>query len=150
MLGLDFKVRFMENQDFDRVIEIDYTSGGDYSWSPDDLFREWKNPSMSGTGVGIVAIDNDDFPLGFCIYELSGEFYEMKHLVVDKSFQRQGIGTSMINKMKEKLNDRRYILSFNVPESNLSFQLFLKKMGFKATLMRCCGEDFLRFQYEKA
>lgn len=145
MLELDIKTRFMTNADFDRVIEIDL-HGGEYSWEPGDLYEEWKKQN----GVGIVAIDMDDFPMGFCVYSLEEkECYEVKHMAVDRNFRRLGIGTSLINRMKDKLNDRRYILSYSVPEENLGFQLFLKKMDFKAKLIRHGSVDFLRFQYEK-
>ena len=145
MLGLDIKTRFMANKDFDRVIEIDLHSG-EYAWEPGDLYQEWK----SRYGVGIVAVDTEDYPLGFCVYNLDDkECYEIKHMAVHGEFRRLGIGTSMINRMKDKLNDRRYILSYNIPEENLAFQLFLKKMGFKATLIRNSFGDVYRFQYEK-
>ena len=142
MLGLEVQTRFMTNGDFDRVIEINHTSSGDYAWEPDDLYTEWK----SEQGVGIVAVDRDDYTLGFCIYNLNNkENYEIRHLVVDKSLQHLGIGTALINRMKDKLNDTRCILSYSVPENNLGFQLFLKKMGFKA---RVNGDVYI-FQYEK-
>jgi ribosomal protein S18 acetylase RimI-like enzyme len=147
MLELEkIATRFMFNQDFDRVIEIDYSSGDEYSWQSDDLFHEWK----SQNGVGIVAVDMDDLPLGFCVYSLDDkECYEIKHMVVDKCFRRSGIGTSLINRMKDKLNNRRYILSYSIPEDNLGFQLFLKKMGFKAKIVKNGTCDVYRFQYEK-
>src|SRR6185295_10698087 len=111
MLELAVQTRFIVNSDFDRVIEIDYTSGGEYGWNPDDLFHEWKKQN----GVGMVAVDSDDFPLGFCIYSLEDkERFEMKHLVVEKPFQRSGVATSIISRMKNKLNNRRYILSCDV------------------------------------
>lgn len=141
MLSTEVCTRFMTNKDFDRVIEIDLQSG-EYGWEPGDLFTEWKKQN----GVGIVAVDRDDFPLGFCVYSLDNkEWYELKHMAVDCNLRRMGIGTGLINRMKDKLNDRRYILSYNVPEDNLSFQLFLKKMGFKARIIR----DTYRFEYEK-
>lgn len=147
MLQVEVQVRFLKNQDFDRIIEID--QNGEYPWEPDDLYNEWKKED--GVGVGIVAVDYDDYPLGFCIYNLDDkEHYEIRHMVVDKNFRRQGIGTALINRMKEKLNDRRYILSYSVPEDNLPFQLFLRKMGFKAKILRNNLCDMYRFEYEKA
>jgi ribosomal protein S18 acetylase RimI-like enzyme len=144
MLGIEISTRFISNKDFDRIIEIDYTSSGQYGWKPDDLFQEWKK------GVGIVAVDLDDFPLGFCIYGLEEKpFFEIKHLVADRSFQRSGIATTLINRMKNKLNDFRNILSCSVPEENLNFQLFMRKMEFKAKLIRRSSGDVFRFEYEK-
>lgn len=145
MLQIAVQTRFLKNQDFDRVIDIDQNS--EYPWEPDDLFKEWK----AHNGVGIVAVDHEDYPLGFCIYNLNDkEHYEIVHMVVDKHLRRQGIGTALINRMKDKLNDRRYILSYSVPEDNLPFQLFLRKMGFKAKVLRNHFGDVYRFEYEKA
>lgn len=141
MLDIAIQMRFMTNKDFDRIIEIDLQSG-EYSWEPGDLYQEWK----SQNGVGIVAVDYDDLPLGFCVYSLDDkQHYEIKHMAVDYNLRRMGIGTSLINRMKDKLNDRRYILSYNVPEENLGSQLFLKKMGFKAKIVR----NLYRFEFEK-
>lgn len=146
MLGLEVQTRFMINMDFDRVVEINYTSSGDYAWESEDLFQEWK----SEQGVGIVAVDADDYTVGFCVYNLNDkECYEIKHLVVERSLQRSGIGTALINRMKDKLNDRRYILSYSIPEEHIGFQLFLKKMGFKAKIIKNGMNSLYRFQYEK-
>lgn len=145
MLELDMSTKFMENKDFDRVIEIDCTSSNQYSWEPKELYQEWKKPN----GVGIVAVDPEDLVLGFCVYNLNKEYYEIKHMVVDKMFQRLGIGRSLINRMKDKLNSNRCMLGYNVPEDNLIFQLFLKNMGFKAKLIRNGDGDIFRFEYEK-
>lgn len=144
MLALEVQTRFMVNVDFDRVIDIN-ASSGDYCWEPDDLWDEWK----AEQGAGIVAVDYNDFPLGFCIYNMDEkERYEIRHLVVEKQLQHSGIGTALINRMKDKLNDRRYILSYIVPEENLPIQLFLKKNGFKAKVVR--NASFYIFEYEKA
>jgi ribosomal protein S18 acetylase RimI-like enzyme len=136
----------MINADFDRILEINHSSSGDYFWEPDDLWNEWK----AEQGVGIVAVDREDYPFGFCIYSLDNkEFYEIKHFVVDKYVRRQGIGTALINKMKSKLNDRRSILSYSVPEENLPFQLFLKKMDFRARIVNNGTSEVYRFEYTK-
>jgi len=144
MLALEVQTRFMVNIDFDRVIELNHTSSGDYGWQPDDLWNEWK----ADQGAGMVAVDHNDYPLGFCIYNMDDkERYEIKHLVVEKNLQRSGIGTALINRMKDKLNDRRYILRYTIPDDNLATQLFLKKMGFKAKVVR--SANFYIFEYEK-
>jgi len=146
MLKIEISTRFMYNKDFNRVTEIDGNSGGNYTWDTDELYDEWKGYK----GVGIVAVDNHDTILGFCIYNLNNkDCFEIKHLVIDKKFRRSGIGTSIINRMKSKLNNCRYVLGCNVHEENLSFQLFLKKMSFKANLIKHSSGDEFRFQYEK-
>jgi ribosomal protein S18 acetylase RimI-like enzyme len=95
---------------------------------------------------GMVAETND--VVGFCIYSLENpETFSILHLVVDKDFCRKGIGTKIINRMKSKLNEQRKILDYEVPESYLDMQLFLKAMGFKAILIRNKHEDIFKFTY---
>jgi len=146
MLAMQVQTRYMTKGDFGRVMEINHTSSGGYAWQPDDLWNEWQ----ADKGAGMAAVDADDYLLGFCIYNMDDkECYEIQHLVVEKCFQRSGIGTALINRMKKKLNDMRCILSYSVPEDNLPFQLFMKKMGFKAKLVRNGTEEVYRFEYEK-
>lgn len=146
MLKTEISTRFMYNKDFSRVLEINRFSSDGYKWNSNELLEEWKDSN----GVGIVAVDKNDHVLGFCVYNLNSKIcFEIKHLVVDKEFRRSGIGTSLINRMKGKLNERRYIVGCNVHEENLHFQLFLKKMDFKANLIRHSSGDELRFEYIK-
>lgn len=136
----------MYKKDFNRVVEINSSSGGNYAWKPKELLKEWKEYN----GAGMVAVNNCDVVLGFCIYDLNDKScFEIKHLVVDKEFRKAGIGTSIINRMKNKLNESRYLLGCNVHEENLSLQLFLKRMNFRGNLIRHSFGDELRFQYEK-
>lgn len=146
MLKLDVSTRFMYKKDFNRVVEINKSSGNEYALKSKDLLKEWKGYN----GVGVVAVNNADLVLGFCIYNLNDkDCFEIKHLLIDKEFRRSGIGSSIINRMKSKLNESRYLLGCNVHEENLSLQLFLKKMDFRASLIRHSFGDELRFQYEK-
>ena len=143
-LANNYKTRVLYNYDFDRVVEIDCNNSGKYAWTPDELFTTLK----SVHGMGIVAIDETQYPLGFCIYSLKNvEYFEILHIAVDK--KREGVGTKLINKIKRKINEQRNHITFDVPETNLETQLFLKAMGFKAKLVRNSMEDIIRFNYEK-
>ena len=140
------KTRFIKlNQDFDRMIEIDCNTSGPYIWEPEDLYNEMKK----NWTVGMVAVDSEDYPLGFCVYSLNEPgIFEIKHLVVDKIYHRLGIGTQIVNRMKSKINEERTCLIYDVPESNLSIQLFLKNNSFKANLIKKYNENVLRFKHE--
>lgn len=139
------ETRFLHNRDFDRLIEIDCDTCGKYSWEPDDLFKVIKNENNT---CGIVAVDETDFPLGFCLYSLLNvECFDILHFAVDKAEQRKGVGTALVNKMKNKLNEERFYISVDVPEGNLAAQLFFKEMKFKARLVRNTFEDIIRFKY---
>ena len=71
---------------------------------------------------------------GFMIYELRKEKINLINFVVDPNFRREGIGSMMIFQVQNKLSkNRKKEINFNIRESNLTGQLFLKAQGFNAT-----------------
>lgn len=97
-----------------------------------------------------MAVDTEDYPLGFCLYSLNNhgeDTFEIKHLVVDKIYHRLGIATHLMNKMKTKLSASRHLINYDVPETNHGMHLFLSKMGFSSKLIRQNNEDIYRFTY---
>jgi GNAT superfamily N-acetyltransferase len=134
------------NRDFDRMIEIDCNTSGKYVWEPDELFKEMKKDWT----CGVIAVDQEDYPLGFCIYNLDNpECFEIKHFVVDKIYHRLGVGTEIMHRMKAKLNSKRFYLKCDVPESNLPMHKFMSAVDFKSKLIRNTFEDIIRFTYEE-
>jgi ribosomal protein S18 acetylase RimI-like enzyme len=85
--------------------------------------------------VGIVAEDkNYNKVVGICIYHLDKDHIRLTKLVVDAKYSRKGIGTELLNILKDKLKpDKRTALVFDVRETNLDAHLFLKAQKFKAT-----------------
>lgn len=135
---LDIETRYIRREDLERVGEIDLEN-------KDDIVSR-----LTGTEVinGMVAVNDKDVIIGFCIYSLENKkVFNILHLAVDKDFYRQGIGTKIIDRMKSKLNESRDILEYEVPESYLPMQLFLKAMGFKATFIKNKDEDIFKFTY---
>jgi ribosomal protein S18 acetylase RimI-like enzyme len=131
--------RFLHVTDFDRVIEIDCNNGN--TTDPTDLYNDWNN------GNGMLAVDEFDYPLGFCIYRLDNpDHIEIQHLVVDTPYMRVGVGTSLIDRMTKKLSEDRRYLVCDLPETNLAGQLFLRKMEFRAELIKNYDIDILRFK----
>lgn len=83
--------------------------------------------------IGMVAERNDEV-LGFMLYRLEKKHIHVIDLAVDPRFRRRGVGTQMVDKLKGKLApDRRTRLAMTARETNLDGQLFLRKMGFRAT-----------------
>lgn len=73
----------------------------------------------------------------------------------DADFQRHGIGTQMVERLKRKIlqthSSRRSVV-FEVSEYNLAAHLFLKASGFVCTdLVRseCNEADLYRFEWSK-
>lgn len=137
-LSYEVKTRYITRDDMDRVNKIDPEN-------KDDIERVLKGTEIVN---GMVAINDTDDVIGFCIYSLENkETFNVLHLAIDKHFYRQGIATKLIDRMKSKLNDKRNILEYEVPESYLAMHLFLKAMNFKARVLRNKDEDIFKFTY---
>jgi len=73
---------------------------------------------------------------------------------VHPEFQRDGVGRSLINKLKSKLSyERRNRITLKVRESNLDAQLFFRAMGFQAVEVlrnhyQECSEDAYLMRYQ--
>lgn len=136
MIGV--KTRYITKSDLNKIGEIDQEN-------KDDIVK-----LLTGQEIinGMVAVNEVDDIMGFSIYSLENpDTFAILYLVVDKNFCRKGIGTEIIDRMKSKLNEKRNILEYEIPESYLDMQLFLKRMGFKAKLIRNEVEDIFKFTY---
>ena len=82
--------------------------------------------------IGMVVLLGDRV-LGFVIYELKKQKFQILSLAVDAAWRHKNIGTLMIKKLAAKLDAmRRSKIAAEVRESNLAAQLFFKAIGFKA------------------
>ena len=83
--------------------------------------------------VGMVAEHQETGNVvGFMIYELCKTFLQVAHFCVKPELNGQGIGKRMVEKLQNKVNEKRRIVRFNVPEHRVDIQLFLKAQGFFA------------------
>jgi ribosomal protein S18 acetylase RimI-like enzyme len=137
-LSYEVKTRYITRDDMGRINEIDHES-------KNDIAALLKSAEIVN---GMVAVNDTDDVIGFCIYSLENpETFHILHLAVDDRFYRLGIATKLIDRMKSKLNDKRNILEYEVPESYLAMHLFLKAMNFKARVVRNREEDIFKFTY---
>jgi ribosomal protein S18 acetylase RimI-like enzyme len=137
------KIRFAYTHDYEKIFEINETS--QFHFSDKELLQMLKDRFT----VGIVAVNEADTPVGFCVYEMKNpEVFDIVDLVVLPEFHRQKIGTTLMDKMKSKLNKRRHTILTRVFESNMQGQFFLKQMGFKSKLVRSEPEDIIEFTYK--
>lgn len=118
------QIRWIIKRDSDRVREIENAAGG--KWRPNDLATSLRYRDS----IGLV-YEVDHFIQGFIIYRLSKKSIEIMKLVVDPNFQRKGIGSEIINRIKEKLLHRRTSLIVEVSETDIGAQIFLAKNGLK-------------------
>ena len=97
-------------------------------WSEDDFLRELSNKNT----IGQVAHVNGEV-VGFMFYNVEEKKIHLIHMSVAKAYQRKGIGSAMLDKLKAKLTlGRREAITVAVRETLLPAHLFLKKNKFLA------------------
>lgn len=121
------KIRWMIRRDVPEVLNIEMRSF-DFPWAEKDFI----NCLRQRTCIGAVYERNDQI-LAFMVYKLSKGKLTLLNFAVHPEFRRQGIGTQMIEKLRMKLSlQRRQMIDLHVSDDNLTMQLFLRKVGFKA------------------
>lgn len=85
--------------------------------------------------------------VGFVIYKLKDTEVVLERIAVSRSYQRVGIGTRLINKVKEKLYNRRHTITALIRESDNATRDFLRSQGFRASLKRDAFSE--KFKDEK-
>lgn len=127
------RLRLMTLDDVLLVCDIENTCFP-VPWSRKEIKRVLEAPRH----FGIVA---DRFThkgtevIGYMFYTVSRAKFELLNLAVDPRFHRNGVGTTLIEylKNKVKLGNRPNRITLEISETNLVGQLFLKSLGFKAT-----------------
>ena len=126
-------IRYMIRRDMPEVLAIENESYSD-PWSDDDFIKVLRQRNSIGM-VAEVASGKDELKIvGHMVYEIHKTRLELLNIAVDQSFRRRGVGRQMISKLYEKLTaKRRSKIQLYVADRNLSGQLFMRSVGFKAT-----------------
>lgn len=118
---------FITRRHYADVIRISADSY-DEPWTEDQLATLLKQRTI----IGLVYEVNQQV-VGYIIYELYKGSLTILNIAVDPRFRRKGIGTLLLNRLKEKLRVLgRQFLDIDSSETCLSAHLFLKYNGFKA------------------
>lgn len=137
-------IRWMIRRDIPAVLRIEGFTA-EYPWKEDEFLMRLRERNC----IGMVA-ELDDAILGFMVYEHHPTRYDLTNLAVHPDYVRHGIGTQLVEKMKDKLNPvRRTAIDVMVRETNLPAQFFLRDMGFRANrVSRGYYEDSREDGYE--
>lgn len=124
-------VRKMEFRDIKKVVELEEKNLLE-SLGEKLLASEL---SEKNNGVSFYVIENDDVVIGYI-----GRYYffqeaEVLNFVVDESYQRQGYGQKLFDKMVEDMKDVKKI-TLEVRASNIKGINFYTKNGFKQVGVR--------------
>ena len=124
-------VRKMEFRDIKKVVELEE------KYLLESLREKLLASELSekNNGVSFYVIENDDVVIGYI-----GRYYffqeaEVLNFVVDESYQRQGYGQKLFDKMVEDMKDVKKI-TLEVRASNIKGINFYTKNGFKQVGVR--------------
>lgn len=130
-------IRWMIRRDMPEVLRIEAESF-EFPWLEEDFIRCLRQRNC----IGMVAEANDQV-VGFMIYELHKNQLHILNFSVLPEARRTGVGAQMVQKLIGKLShQRRNKILLEVRETNLSAQLFFRRLGFRAvSLLRDYYED---------
>ena len=122
-------IQWMIRRNLQDVLEIERDCF-EHAWSEEDFLCTLSQRNA----IGMVAIDTRrDIIHGFVVYQLEGRRLTILNIAVSPESQRQGVGTQIIQRLKDKLDhQRREMIDALVRETNLRAQVFLRSMGFRA------------------
>lgn len=127
-----FTTRWMIRQDLPHLAIFE-SELNDAAWNRDDFLAALQDRKVVGFTATIKTIDK---PIGYVLYHLESSRITIKRIHVDSLYRRAGAGTLLIEKLMEKLSvHKRRRMRIDVPEVSFDVQLFLRKLGFRATLV---------------
>lgn len=133
------QIRWLIRRDMDEVLAIEKQSDLE-QWTEEDFLRFLRKRTV----IGVVA-ETELNVFGFMIYELHKSMLKVLKLAVDPEYRRQGIGTQMVDRLKDKLSQqRRNEIEIDVNERNVSGQLFFAGCGFNCEEI---DDDKYTFRY---
>jgi ribosomal-protein-alanine N-acetyltransferase len=117
----------MIKSDLNAVCRIESDSF-DNPWCADDFVHCLRKRNV----IGVVA-EIDGQVVGYTLYAMHRRRFDLINIAVAKSHLRCYVGTAMIDKLIAKtFNSNRPTITVKVRESNLTAQLFFRRLGFVA------------------
>ena len=100
----------------------------EYPWSRAEF--EYCLAARSCRGI---VVKREGETLGYLFYEILNYGFELISCAVRKSERRLGIGTALVRRLMEELDERRCEISCVARERNVPAQLFLRSLGFRVS-----------------
>lgn len=142
-------IRWMIRGDIAEVLKIEQSSF-EFAWTEEDFLRILRQRNC----IGMVAEQSEKI-VGFMIYEFQATSIHVLNFAVSLEHRRKGIGSKLSEKLTHKLSaHRRPTITLNIRETNLTAQMFFRKMDFIAKSVirgfyEDTGEDAYAFSYTK-
>lgn len=107
-------IRWFIRRDMPEVLAIEADSY-EWAWSEEDFLRYLRDRNTIG-----MVVEQHEKVIGFMIYELHKSHLNLVNVAVHPDYRRQGVGTAMATKLKDKLSrHRRTRVVLIVRESNV-------------------------------
>lgn len=120
-------IRYMIRRDMPEVLEIEYRSF-EFPWSEENFIRCFRQRNCWG-----MTAESEERVVGFMVYELHITRLHILNFAVHPDFLRRGVGTTMAQKLINKLSpSRRNRILLEIRETNLGAQIFFHACGFRA------------------
>lgn len=135
--ALRTQIRWLIRRDMDEVLSIERGSF-QFPWTEEEFLCCLRQRNCIGT---VAEVDHKI--VGFMIYELHKSMLRILNFAVCPEMRRNGIGTTMIQRLIDKLSQqRRREIVLEVRETNVAAQLFFAKNQFRAvTVLRKYYDD---------
>jgi len=131
-------IRWLIRRDMPQVLAIE-SEVFDHPWREDEFLWHLRERST----IGMVA-EIDATIVGYMIYGLRPKSLELLNFAVAADYQRTGVGTALLDRLKSKVNiERRTEIYGGVWERNLRAQQFFRHHGFRCTAI-------LRGEYDES
>jgi len=128
MITRTAQVRWLIRRDLENEVMPIEEATFEFPWSKEEFIKELRNRNT----IGMVCEINDEV-VGYMVYELFRNRISVINFAVAEKHRRCGYGSAMIEKLVNKLlPDRRNKITFEVRETNLDMQKFLRAQGFFA------------------
>lgn len=144
------QIRWLIRRDMREVLDIENQSF-EHRWTEQDFLTYLRERNC----IGMVA-ERNNMIVGYCVYLLFPNALEIINLAISPVLRREGIGSQLIDRMKDKLSQhKRHFIYAAVRETNIEAQMFFKGCGFNAydihkNHYEVCNDDAFMFRYQLA
>lgn len=122
---LSVDIRWMIARDLPEVVAIE-RQAFEFPWESEEFLDVLRQRNC----IGMVC-EHHHAIVGFMVYQLHKSRLQILNMAVHPDHQRCGVGTQMIERLKDKLHvQRRTQMGMEIRERNIAAQLFLQCMGF--------------------
>jgi ribosomal protein S18 acetylase RimI-like enzyme len=116
----------------------------------DDPWDKFKISSrIKSNSIGFVVEEHTDIS-GYMIYDCYDRYYIISRINVLPQYRRDGIGTHLIDNVKNILTPRVNQIRVYVADENLELQMFLKRCSFETIkVVKLQNKEFYIFIFNR-